>query len=167
MEFNTLLLWWVSFMLTSHLSWVSQISTLCWMSLRWMPLYWVSWYQHFDKVWKTNALAFTGATTFNRTTLSIMLLCCKLSVIYAKCQFCSVANKPIMLSIIMPKCHYVECRYAECRYAKCRGAILLVRDDKKRFWNIANAINILSFPLMLWTNKIERLSLVWFRVLNV
>jgi hypothetical protein len=55
-------------------------------------------------------------------------------MLFAECHLCevlimlSVANKPIMLSVInyaecdYAECHYAECRYAECHYAECRYA---------------------------------------------
>ncbi len=34
----------------------------------------------------------------------------------------SLCYVPLLLSVIIAKCHYAECRHAECRHAECRHA---------------------------------------------
>jgi hypothetical protein len=48
----------------------------------------------------------------------IMLNVVMLSVIYAECHFCCVANQ-----VFYAECHDVKCRLAECLYAESRSAI--------------------------------------------
>jgi hypothetical protein len=65
----------------------------------------------------------------------------------------SVANKPIMLSVIMQNVVMQNVVVPFCWLEMTRKGFETLKEG-------VNAINILSFPLMLWTIKIERLSLV-------